>query len=121
MITRENKSRLEALCPGHDTERGAMDDALIALWAVRVLDNWARKHGHTAPAPLLWTAATETREAVFRVFVPGYALTDKTGFARRPFPGRSEDAARIAAADSLVIEDSTIDPMPGLSGLKAYT
>ena len=118
MITRENKLRLEALCPGHDTERGAMDEAFIALWAVRVLDNFGRKYDHPAPGPLLWDAGTATREAVYRVYIPGYALTDTTGFVRRPFVGRTEDAARLAAADSLVIEDHTLDPCPGLSGLK---
>lgn len=117
MITRENKQRLMALCPGHDAEAPAMTEAFLALWAVRVLDNWARKHGHMAPAPVLWDAGTATREPVYRIWVPGYSLTEDMGFVRRPFQGRTEDAARIVAADNLVIEDSTIDPTPGLSHL----
>jgi hypothetical protein len=114
MITRQSKERLIALCPGHDTQRGALDEALLALWAVRVLDNWARKHGHTSPSPILWDAGSETREPVYRVWVPGYELTPDTGFVRRPFQGHNEDAARIVAAEDLVIEDSTLDPIPGL-------
>jgi len=114
MITRENKKRLMALCPGHDTERGAMTEALCALWAVRVLDNWARKYGRAPHGPVLWDAGSKTREPVYRIWTPAYELTDDMGFIRRPFQGRNEDAARITAAENLVIEDSSINPIPGL-------
>jgi hypothetical protein len=114
MITRQSKERVMALCPDHDTQHGALDEALYALWAVRVLDNWARKHGHTTPSPVLWDAGSDTRNAVYRIWIPGYELTPDMGFIRRPFQGRSEDGARIVAAENLVVEDPTINPIPGI-------
>jgi len=103
-----------ALYPGHDTQRGALDEALQALWATRVLDNWGRKHGHTSPAPILWAAATTNCPEIFRIRIASYQLLDLV-FPNRKFDGRTEDLARIAAAEKLVIEDNTINPIPALA------
>jgi len=43
MISRTSKAQLMALCPGHDTQDGALTEALKALWAVRVLDAYAER------------------------------------------------------------------------------
>ncbi len=106
-----------ALCPGNDTTVGAMDQAMMALWAMRVLDNWALKHGHRAPSPILWDAGDAQRNPMYRIVIPGYELSSDMGFITRPFQGRTPDDARFVAAIALSIEDSTINPIPGIEWL----
>jgi len=114
MITRKNKKRLMALCPGHTYERTAMNEALLALWAIRVLDSWGKKHGCSSPAPLLCAKGTGDRAPEFRISVRAYSV-DGLFFKYRVFSGASEDHVRTLVACGLVIEDFTLDPMPGLS------
>ncbi len=104
MITRENKTRLIALCPGHTTERGAMDEALLALWAIQVLDAWGAKHKRGgAPSPYLWRGK-------YLLPIVAYSV-DGLDFPGREFTSvHSLDDVRVNAARDLVIEDPTLDP-----------
>lgn len=83
-------------------ERLGMSDPVKAdaraLWAVMVLDAWAKKHMRRAPSPCFmgasWALSVPIR-------VPG-------GSETRTFHGGDADAARIAAAEALVAEDPSL-------------
>ncbi len=106
MISRTSKAQLMALCPGHDSQDGALTEALWALWAVKVLDaeHAARVKAHgvhcsQSDAPyvialgsgkftMIWWGSSE------------YSIGDYT----------TRDAARIAAAKALVARHPELSP-----------
>ena len=96
MITKKHKELLMQLCPGYDTQVGAMESALQALLAVRVLDAFAEKHSLPTPTP--------------RPTEDGYEVTLPQP---RGHPvlvvGPSRDAARSAAAHAALTEDPSLE------------
>jgi len=93
MITKKHKELLMRLCPGYDNQAGAMEEALQALLAVRVLDTFAEKHNLPTPTP--------------RPTEDGYEVTLPQPRGHDPVlvAGQSRDAARSAAAHAALTED----------------
>lgn len=100
MISRTSKAQLVALCPGHDTQDGALSEALEALWAVRVLDNYSEKYGVSTPAPI------RTNDPKVTSCFVVWSMNMRAGHIY----GATQDAARIAVAKVLVADDWTLSP-----------